>query len=153
MQTRVTQILDEAGIEYRLKPHSRPVFTTQEAAQERGLPEAQIVKTMIVETPAGDTLVALVPGDRKLNWAGLRRASGQRRLTLIPRERIPDRTGYPAGAISPIGLPDAFTIYADSAFLDETMVSASSGSPEAGLLLRREDLFRLLRVTIADIAK
>jgi hypothetical protein len=33
------------------------------------------------------------------------------------------------------------------------MVSTSSGSPEAGLLLRREDLFRLLRVTIADIAK
>ena len=153
MQTRVTQILDDAGIEYQLKPHSRPVFTTQEAAQERGVPEAQIVKTMIVETAAGDTLVALIPGDRKLNWAGLRRASGQRRLTLVPRERIPDRTGYPAGAISPVGLPGEFTIYADNAFLGEVMVSTSSGSPDAGLVLRREDLFALLQATIADIAK
>lgn len=153
MQTRVTQILDDAGIAYQLKPHSRPVFTTQEAAQERGVPEVQIVKTMIVETDAGDILVALIPGDRKLHWAGLRRACGQRRLTLIPRERILGLTGYPTGAISPVGLPDDFTIYADSGFLEQTMVSTSSGVPEAGVLLRREDLFRVLQATVAEIAK
>jgi Cys-tRNA(Pro)/Cys-tRNA(Cys) deacylase len=153
MRTRVTRLLDEAGITYELKRHSRPVFTSPEAASERGVRVAQIIKTMIAETADGGKIAALVPGDRQLDWKKLRQACGQRRLTLVPRERIEAVTGYPPGAIAPVGLPGDFTLFADSAFLQETTVSISSGSPEAGLVLRREDLFRLLPVDVVDIAK
>ena len=44
MESIVTRILDQRNIEYEIRLHSRKVFTSVEAAQERGVQLDQIVK-------------------------------------------------------------------------------------------------------------
>ena len=66
MDSIVTGILDNKKIEYEIKLHSRKVFTSIEAAEERGVKLSQIVKCMIVKTPMEMHVLALLPGDKKL---------------------------------------------------------------------------------------
>jgi hypothetical protein len=37
LTTRITAFLDEQGVDYRLLPHSEPVFTVEAAAAQRGV--------------------------------------------------------------------------------------------------------------------
>jgi prolyl-tRNA editing enzyme YbaK/EbsC (Cys-tRNA(Pro) deacylase) len=48
MKTWVMEKLEELRIPYKIKPHRKPVYTSEEAAQERGVKLSQIVKTMIL---------------------------------------------------------------------------------------------------------
>ena len=37
MNTEITEKLDELQIEYKIKPHKKPVYTSEDAARERGV--------------------------------------------------------------------------------------------------------------------
>ena len=67
MKTSVMDYLKTAGIEYKIKRHSRDVYTCEDAARERGVKIEQIVKTMIVKKPDGELIAVLIPGNKRLN--------------------------------------------------------------------------------------
>ncbi len=117
MKTNVMRILEKRGIAYRPKPHSRTVYTSAEAAQERGVRLSQIVKTMLLKLPDGSCVVALIPGDRRLSLKQMRKLLGVRKLGLIEREDVRKVTGYEPGAVSPIGMKRHYPTYCDEAIL------------------------------------
>lgn len=153
MQTRVTQLLDKAGITYKLKPHKRPVYTSQEAAAERGVRLSQIVKTMLLKLPDGQVIVTLLPGNRQLDLKRVRKLVGVRKLSFVKREEVENLTGYIPGAISPLGMNHAYPLYLDETVLKEEWVDISSGEPDAGVELRSADLLRLVQATVATFSK
>ncbi len=59
-KTHLTDFLDEQEIPYRVKYHNKPVFTSEDAAAERGVRLSQIVKTMLL-TDGSNVLVAVLP--------------------------------------------------------------------------------------------
>lgn len=142
IQTPVTQALETAGIPYAVRPHSRPVFTTEEAAKERGVRLAQIVKVMIAADGQGRLIAVLIPGHRRLDLRRLRQALDDPAVRLLPVEQIAERTGLTVGAISPVGIDRWAHVLIDEGILQEEYVAISAGVPEAGLLLRSQDLLR-----------
>lgn len=153
MKTNAMRILEKKGINFIVKRHSRPVFTSAEAANERGIKLSQIVKTMVVLTIKGENIIALIPGDRELNLFRLGKLVGTKKATLVSRDEVKRLTGYKAGAVSPIGMRKRFPVIMDERILNEELVDVSSGQPDAGIELRSKDLLDLTKATLARISK
>lgn len=153
IQTPVTQALEAAGIPFAVRPHSRPVFTTEEAARERGVRVSQIVKVMLAADGQGRLWAVLIPGHRRLDLARLRQTLDDPSVRLLPAEQITERTGLTVGAISPVGIQRWAQVLVDEGILEEEYVAISAGVPEAGLLLRSEDLLRIVPGTLGSFSK
>ena len=155
IKTVITDLLDGLGIPYEVKPHDAPVFTSDEAARQRGVRLSQIVKTMLLRDKDDSILLAVLPGDRRLDVKKLRKLSGRKNLQLMDRKAIEDRLGVVVGALAPIGPAVAgLAAYIAPAVFEEDRLDISSGDPTAGVELDRDDLKRLLaHATVAEIAK
>jgi len=68
-------------------------------------------------------------------------------MTLAPPELVESVTGLTIGAISPIGIHEHMDVLYDRGILEKEFVAISSGSPEAGLVLRSRDLIQLIDAT------
>jgi len=145
MNTAVTEKLDELQIEYKIKPHTKPVYTSEDAARERGVRLSQIVKTMLLMDENGGIVVAVLPGDKRLDLKKLKKLTEVKDLRFVDREIVEQRLGFVAGAIAPIAeLLEGMPTFVDPAVFFEKMVDISSGDPRAGLELKSEDLQELL---------
>ena len=154
MHTDITDILDRNRITYRLKPHRNPVYTSEDAARERGVRLSQVVKTMLLTDNQARTVVALLPGDRRLNIRRVEQVTGIPGLRWMGRNTLETRLGLVAGAIAPVDTVLAeFPFVIDAAVFEETLVTISSGDPNAGIELESSGLRQLLKqATIADIS-
>jgi Cys-tRNA(Pro) deacylase len=153
-KTQLTEFLDAQKIPYRVKYHSKPVFTSEEAAIERGVRLSQIVKTMLL-ADGNDILVAVLPSHKRLDVKKLKKLSGHKNLQFMNKESIERRTGLMVGAVAPIGRRlEGIPLFVDVSVFDEEFLDISSGDPNAGLELHRDDLrFLLSGATLIDITK
>jgi Cys-tRNA(Pro) deacylase len=153
-KTQLTDFLDDQKIPYRVKYHSKPVFTSEDAAIERGVRLSQIVKTMLL-ADGNDILVAVLPSHKRLDVKKLKKLSGHKNLQFMNKESIERRTGLIVGAVAPIDrLLEGIPLFVDSSVFDEEFLDISSGDPNAGLELHRDDLRSLLsEATLIDITK
>ena len=151
MKTLVMRHLESAGIEYKIKRHSRDVYTCEDAAKKRGVKIEQIVKTMIVKKPDGELIVILIPGNKRLNTKKLAKILGCKKVQIAPKEEVEKATGYKIGAIAPIGVKREMKIYMDKDVLKEEIVDISSGRPDAGIELKSEDLAKVTKAEIINI--
>lgn len=153
LETPVTRILTERGIPFRLMVHDRPARTVAEAAAQRKMRPEQLVKTMVLRRPDGSHVAALVPGNREVDLRLVRAALGVRRLAWVAREEVEALTGYPPGAVSPVGIGGVSEILADPPLADEGEVAISSGSHGAGVRLLASDLFRAIDARFVPISR
>jgi Cys-tRNA(Pro) deacylase len=148
--TPVTRALDEAHVPYTLHVHDHPVTSLEQAASERGLRPGQIVRSLVFRSQDGSYLLVLAPGPQQISWPKLRRHLGVSRLTTASAQEVLQVTGYPPGAVSPLGLATPVRILADQSVSREGMVSIGAGMRDAGVVLRREDLLRLVQPEMGD---
>ena len=135
MKTAITEKLEALEIDYTVKPHSQPVYTSEAAARERGVRLSQIVKTMLLMDRKDRMLVAVLPGDKKLDLKKIKKIMGVKDLRFLDRETI-----------APIAeLFGRLPILVDPSVFRENRVDISSGDPCAGLELTREHLRILLK--------
>lgn len=155
MRTRVTELLDRAGIAYRLLPHREAVFTVEAAARERGVPAEWLVKCILLTDGAGRYVLAAVAGTARLDPQAVRAhlPPGGKRLHFASAAEICAITGYEQGAVAPLGLPADLPLILDEAIARLERVSISSGDPLAGLERTARDLVRLSGAMLAPIAR
>ena len=103
----------ELGLDAVLTRHGR-VGSLAEAAAARGVEPAAIVKTMVVRLADDDYRFVLVPGDREIAWPRLRALLGVNRVSMPSAQTALEVTGYPRGAITPLGAAHAWPVVADS---------------------------------------
>jgi prolyl-tRNA editing enzyme YbaK/EbsC (Cys-tRNA(Pro) deacylase) len=149
MKPIITQKLEALNLDYTVKPHSQPVYTSEAAARERRVRLSQIVKTMLLMDRNDRMLVAVLPGDKKLDLKKIKKLMGVRDLRFLDREAIEQHLGLVAGAIAPIAeLFGNTPVLVDPAVFQEDRVDISSGDPCAGLELTRDNLKILLKGSI-----
>ena len=153
MYTHSMEVLDQAGVRYELRPHSREVYTVEEAARERGVRVEQIVKVMLAKSSEDTLLAVLVPGHKRLDLKRLRRALGDRSIRLASPAEIEATLGVTVGAITPVDIHQRVAIHVDRGILDEEVVAISSGSPDAGLLLSSRDLLAVVGGRLGDYTR
>jgi Cys-tRNA(Pro) deacylase len=123
------------------------------AAQAIGVPEDQILKTLVFVSDVGGFVVAIANGTRRIDRHRLAEAAAVRK----PRPAEPDDvmavTGYPAGGVAPLGLPAAVPVIVDTA--TAALTSAYGGGGQEHLLLRVQisDVIRYNSALVADITE
>lgn len=100
--------------------------TIEEVAEFLKARPDQLIKTLVVQTDAGETVVVLLRGDRELNDIKLCRLLGCNEVELASEEVVKEVTGAPTGFAGPVGLKAR--ILAD--FEVRTMVDAITGANE-----------------------
>ena len=156
--TKITNLLDENEIPYRLLPHTEPVFTVESAAAQRGVIKEEMVKSILLREKKGRRYVmACVTGDSRLDPKAVRAhlppADDWKRLTFATAAEIQAVTGCVQGAVAPLCLPQDMPVIFDKSIAQCPKVNISSGDPMAGLELATQDLIRLAGAQIASIAE
>lgn len=142
--TPVTEALDALGIPYRFFRHPGQVTSLEQAAVERGQRPEQIVRSILFRLPENVFVMVLVAGPAQISWPRLREYLGTARMTMASPDEVRRVTGYPTGAVSPLGLIDPMRILLDSSVLQEEEVSIGSGVRNTTVILCRDDLLRAL---------
>ncbi len=151
--TTVTRALERLGIPYQLHVHENPLQSLEHAAQERGLDPAQIVRSLLFRCEEEAYVMVLMSGPKKVSWPKLRRYLGVSRITTATPEQVQVVTGYPPGAVSPFGMLSALRIVADQSLLIHEEISLGAGIPNAGVILKRDDLLHALDIEIGDFGE
>jgi len=123
MNTIITEYLDELDVPYKIKHHAKPVFTSEEAAKERGVRVSQIIKTMLL-MDRDEVVVAVLPAHKKLDVKKLKKLSGHKNLQFMDRESIEKKTGLVVGAIAPVGKILLATVKGDVHDIGKNIVAA-----------------------------
>jgi prolyl-tRNA synthetase len=80
------------------------VRTVEEVAQFLGESPARFIKTLLYTSDSGETVAALVRGDRELSEAKLRAILGAQWVALADEATVQRITGAPVGFVGPIAL-------------------------------------------------
>ncbi len=146
---RVASFLRETGAEARLEELPTGTPTAQEAADAVGCTLGQVVKSLVLVCD-GAPVVALVPGDRKVDTGKVARLVGARRVVVAKPDEVVAATGFRPGAVSPFPLQRVTAVLVERTLLRHRMVWAGAGSDRHLVALAPGELVRLTRGRVED---
>jgi Cys-tRNA(Pro) deacylase len=154
VKTPATQFLDSLGIAYT--EHVYEYIErggTAVSAESLGVPEREVVKTLVMEDEERKPLIVLMHGDRKVSTKELARQTSRKRVDPCKPEVAQRHTGYQVGGTSPFGTRKPLPVYVERSVLDMPLLYINGG--RRGLLVRitGEDLRRAVNPTPVDVAR
>jgi Cys-tRNA(Pro) deacylase len=125
---------------------------TAHTSQALGVPEHQVVKTLIMENEKAEPLVVLMHGDRKVSTKALARAAGMKRIAPCKPETATRHSGYLIGGTSPFGTRKAMPVFLERSVLDLTRIYINGGRRGYLLGMDSAELLRVLSPVLVDVA-
>jgi Ala-tRNA(Pro) deacylase len=122
---RIVALLDSKGVTYGVSRHA-PVFTSEEAARVRGAPLSSGAKALICKV-AGEFVMFVMPGDRRLDSKLVRKAFNLRSLRFATREEVEQLTTLAPGSIPPFGSLFGFATYCDEQLAAQQNINFNAG--------------------------
>lgn len=148
---RLIEIAAKHGLAMEVADFPEGTKTAADAAAAIGCDVAAIVKSLVF-TVAGKPVVALVPGDRRLDTNALSDVAGGGRVERASLETVREATGYAAGGTPPFGHATPLRIYADIALRRHDPVWAAGGTPSTVFPISIVDLDRISAPIWAEIS-
>ncbi len=142
------------GIEPLIRVFPEGTKTAEDAARAVGCPVSAIVKSLVfvISSDGSSTpVVALVPGDLRLDTAKLGRAADAAEARRATLDEVRMATGYAAGGTPPFGHVTPVPVYADPRLRRNDPVWAAAGTPTTVFPISLADLDRLSAPIWADI--
>ena len=90
---------------------------TAESARQLGLPEHQVIKTLVMQDEKARPLVVLMHGDRQVSTKNLARQIGAKSIEPCTPEVAQRHSGYQVGGTSPFGLRKPMPVYVEDTVL------------------------------------
>jgi prolyl-tRNA editing enzyme YbaK/EbsC (Cys-tRNA(Pro) deacylase) len=128
-----------------------PMPTVPAAAAAIGVPEDQILKTVLFANRDGECVVAVANGARRIDRALLGMAAGVAGLRVAPPAEVLAVTGYPAGGVSPLALPETLAVIVDTAVIALPVAYGGGGHEDILLRISPADIVRLNQATVETI--
>src|SRR5437868_3803526 len=100
---------------------------TEVSAAALGVPEHQVVKTLVMEDEAGKPLIVLMHGDRKVSTKNLARQAGVKRIEPCKPEVAQRHSGYQVGGTSPFGTRKKLPVYVERSILELPKIYINGG--------------------------
>jgi Cys-tRNA(Pro) deacylase len=116
-----------------------------------GVPEHEVVKTLVMETDKGEPLVVLMHGDRKVSTKDLARVAGAKRIFPCKPEVAQRHSGYLVGGTSPFATRKAMPVYLERSVLDLPRIYINGGRRGYLLGMPSAELVRVLAPTLVDV--
>ncbi|MDJ1370871.1 aminoacyl-tRNA deacylase [Gulosibacter molinativorax] len=143
--------IQASGLPHSIREHGR-ASSLREAAEQRGITPRELIKSMVIKDSRGVYSVVLVPGDRVIAWAKLRKLLSVNKAAMPPQGEAEEITGFARGTITPFGTKSALPIIADER-IPEGPISIGGGAHSVAFYLNGSDLldhFGAVRLDITD---
>ena len=154
MKTPATEFLAKHGVsytehEYQYVEHGG----TAVSSGSLGVPEHEVVKTLVMQDEDAKPLIILMHGDRQVATKELARQAGRKRIEPCKPDVAQRHTGYQVGGTSPFGMRKALPIFMERSILELPRIYINGG--RRGFLVRISslDLERVLQPTPVDAAR
>ena len=154
MKTNATRQLERLGIAYELREYEVDPddLSAVKVAGQIGLPPEQVFKTLVVKGEAKGIVLAVVPADQELDLKALARASGNRKMEMVPVSQLQSLTGYIRGGVTALACRKNYPVYLDETAELHDVISVSAGLRGVQILLAPADYIRATKATIGPIA-
>ena len=153
-KTNSMRFLESQRVAYRTHEFSPEIRSAADLATALGVPAAQVFKTLVVLRERGRPLLVMIPGDRSLNLKALAKAVVEKKLSMAAHREAEALTGLEVGGISALALMHkGFQVYADKGMLDFPEVYVSAGTRGTNLGLSPQDLIRVTRARVVEVAE
>ena len=127
-ETPATAWLRRHGVSFDEHPYEYVEHGgTAVSSQSLGVPEHQVVKTLVMQDEQGRPLIVLMHGDRKVSTKSLARQVDRKRIEPCTPEAAQRHTGYQVGGTSPFGLRKPMPIYVERTVLDLEHIYINGG--------------------------
>ncbi|MBA4177177.1 MAG: Cys-tRNA(Pro) deacylase [Leptothrix sp. (in: Bacteria)] len=143
-ETPATAWLKAHGVAYTEHPYDYVDHGgTAESARQLGLPEHEVIKTLVMQDDKARPLIVLMHGDRSVSTKNLAREIGARSVEPCPPEVAQRHSGYQVGGTSPFGIRKALPVYVEATVLALPRICINGG--------RRGYLVGLLPQVLVDV--
>ena len=144
-ETPATQFLRRHGVAFTQHPYEYVERGgTAESARQLGVPEHEVVKTLVMQDERGAPLVVLMHGDRSVSLKALAREIGCKKVEPCRPDVAQRHSGYLIGGTSPFGLRKAMPIHVEASVLELPRICINGGRRGFLVGLAPEVLVRLL---------
>src|SRR4051812_17888430 len=151
--TPATTFLDAQHVEYTEHYYDYVEHGgTSVSSSALGVPEHEVVKTLVMETESGHPLIVLMHGDRKVSTKELARAVGVKRVFPCKPEVAQRHSGYLVGGTSPFGTRKPMPIYLQRTVLELPRIYINGGRRGYLVGMASPELLRVLSPVLVDVA-
>lgn len=130
VKTNVTRLVAQAKIPYRTAEYTydESDLSGTHAADSIGMPQEQVFKTLVARGDKTGVSVFCIPVCCSLDLKKAAKASGNKKLDLVPVKELLGLTGYIRGGCSPIGMKKTYPTFIDETaeLYEEIAVSAGA---------------------------
>jgi Cys-tRNA(Pro) deacylase len=100
---------------------------TEVSAAALGVPEHEVVKTLVMQDEEAKPLVVLMHGDRKVSTKNLARQASRKRIEPCKPDVAQRHSGYQVGGTSPFGTRKRLPVYMERSILDLSKIYVNGG--------------------------
>lgn len=127
-ETPATQFLRKHQVAFTEHPYEYEEHGgTAVSSRALGVPEHEVVKTLIMQDEAAKPLVVLMHGDCKVSTKNLARAIGCKSVEPCKPEVANRHTGFLVGGTSPFGTRKKMPVYVEKTILDLPRIYINGG--------------------------
>ena len=153
-KTNAARLLDKAGIAYKLIPYEfdENDLAAQHVADSLGQDIARVFKTLVLHGDKTGYIVCVVPGHGEVDLKALAKASGNKKVEMIPMKDLLGVTGYIRGGCSPIGMKKRFPTYFHSTATDFDTIYVSAGVRGLQIEISPKELIGVVGGVVGEVA-
>lgn len=154
-KTNAARLLDQLKIDYSLLEYDydQDDLSAASAAQQLGVPADQLFKTLVARGDKTGVITASIPGDHELDLKALARLSGNKKVELIALKELQPLTGYLRGAVSPLGMKNAYPYFLDLEVEKFSEVIVSAGARGLQIALAPQDLVTATKAVTGKLTR
>lgn len=124
---------------------------TAVSAQELGVDEHVVIKTIIMEDEAKNPLVVLMHGDYEISGKELARNLGVKTITPCTPDTAAKHTGYLVGGTSPFGTRKQLPVYMEETIMELPKVYINGGKRGYLVGMNPRDIQRILQPKLVTV--
>jgi Cys-tRNA(Pro) deacylase len=125
---------------------------TRVSAEALGIPEHDVIKTLVMVTDERKPLIVLMHGDREVSTKQLARTIGVKRIDPADQAAALKFTGYQFGGTSPFGTRTALPVYAEKSIFSLEKIYINGGKRGFLVGIDPNALKRVLAVVEVEVA-
>jgi Cys-tRNA(Pro) deacylase len=152
-ETPATAFLKKSSVAFTEHPYEyEERGGTRVSADKLGVPENEVVKTLIMEDDQKKPLVVLMHGDREVSTKNLARQTNRKRVEPCSPPVAERHSGYQVGGTSPFGLRKPMPVYVERTILELSRIYINGGRRGFLVGIDPKELVRVLSATPVDVA-
>jgi Ala-tRNA(Pro) deacylase len=149
----LNKLLQDSNARFRVIAHAAE-GSSAKVAEIRGTAPGQGAKAMLCRAKdlPEKFLLAVLPGDRKLDFKKLALAAGARKASLAAAAEATALTCCVMGSVPPFALWPEVSLIVDPKLLEHAEIAFNAGRLDRSMLLNAEDYRRIAAPLLADIS-